>query len=394
MSSGNRLSTIVMLARGMFLTAGPLGAVGKAARYPAESLGFDVDLREATPNAIPANSAGGIAGYRFEPTGLSMLRPYVRGKNPVVLIHGLWSNPRSWTRMLQAFESDPVLQDRYQFWVFGYSTGEPILYSAYLLRQALRKARQQYDDAGTDPAFGRMVLIGYSMGGLLAKLMAQDSQSRLWELISAQSPDQLLGPPDACESLRQSFLFKPLPEVQRLVLIATPHRGSFLNQGAVPKIAARFVRHTDDLKTAHRSLLASNQPGFFRDAFRRRLATSIDQLAWEHPLLLQLHNLGIDPAVKYHSIIADLRSPPLPGGGDGVVPYKSAHLDGASSELIFQGGHLCQDHPQIIQESRRILLEHISANEFSEELAPLAVDLHPLLGELNALPMVLPAPVE
>jgi pimeloyl-ACP methyl ester carboxylesterase len=265
--------------------------------------------------------------------------------------------------MLAAFDSDPILQERYQFCAFGYSTGEPILYSAFLLRHALRQTRQQFDHAGTDPAFDRMVLIGYSMGGLLAKLMAQHSQSRLWEMISAQPPDRLVGPPVACESLRQSFIFQPLPEVQRLILIATPHRGSHLNQGAVPKIAARFIRHADDLKTAHRSLLTSNQPGFFRPAFRRGLATSIDQLEWEHPLLLELNDLGIDPAVKYHSIMADLRSPPLPGGGDGVVLYKSAHLDGASSELICQGAHLCQDHPQIIQESRRILLEHISANE-------------------------------
>jgi len=361
MNSANRLSAIVMLARAMFLTAGPLSAVGQAAKHPAEPLGCEVDHHEATPNAISAQPTGGIGGYRFEPAGLSMLRPYVRGKIPVVLIHGLWSSPRSWTRMLEAFESDSVLRERYQFWTFGYSTGEPILYSAHLLRQALREARQQFDHAGTDLAFGRMVLIGYSMGGLLAKVMAQDSQSRLWETISAQPPDRLAGPPDACESLRRSFIFKPLPEVRRLILIATPHRGSHLNQGAVPMIAASFVRHTDDLKTAHRSLLTSNQPGFFRGAFRRGLSTSIDQLKWEHPLLLELRDLGIDSAAKYHSIMTDLRDPPRPGGGDGVVPYDSAHLDGASSELIFQGGHLCQDHPEIIQECRRILLEHISA---------------------------------
>jgi len=352
-----------MLTRAMFLTAGPSGGVGQAAEYPAEALGCEVDRHDATPNTISAKPAGGIADYRFEPAGLSLLRPYVRGKIPVVLIHGLWSSPRSWTRMLEAFESDPVLQERYQFWAFGYSTGGPILYSAFLLRQALREARQQFDPADTDPAFGRMVLVGYSMGGLLAKVMAQDSQSRLWETISAKPPDQLVGPPDACESLRRSFIFKPLQEVQRLILIATPHRGSLLNQGAVPKIAARFVRHADFLKTAHRSLLISNHPGFFRGAFRRGLSTSIHQLEWEHPLLLELSELGIDPAVKYHSIMTDLRDPPRPGGGDGVVPYDSAHLDGASSELIFQGGHLCQDHPQIIQESRRFLLEHISANE-------------------------------
>jgi hypothetical protein len=41
------------------------------------------------------------------------------------------------------------------------------------------------------------------------------------------------------------------------------------------------------------------------------------------------------------------------------VPYASAHLDGAASELLIHGGHLCQDHPAVIQECRRILTEHL-----------------------------------
>jgi pimeloyl-ACP methyl ester carboxylesterase len=357
-----------MLTRAMFLTAGPGGGSGQSAKDSARALGHAIDHHEATPNAISAKLAGAVAGYRIEPAGLSLLHPYVRGKIPVVLIHGLWSSPQSWTRMLEVFNSDPVLRERYQFWAFGYSTGEPILYSAFLLRQAIQAARRQFDPAGTDPAFDRLVLIGYSMGGLLAKLMTQDSQSRLWEMISAHPPEDLVGPPDVCENLRRSFIFQPLPEIQRLIMIATPHRGSLLNQGAVPRIAGHFVRQAVDLKIAHRSLMTSNPPGFFREAFRRGLSTSIHQLEWEHPLLLQLGDLGIDPAVKYHSIIADLRDPPQPGGGDGIVPYVSAHLDGASSEFICQAGHLCQDHPQIIQESRRILLEHMSADEPSSLL--------------------------
>jgi pimeloyl-ACP methyl ester carboxylesterase len=260
--------------------------------------------------------------------------------------------------MLEAFDSDPSLRERYQFWAFGYSTGQPLLYSGYLLRRAIEEARRRFDPAATDPAFDRMVLIGYSMGGLLAKMMVQDSQSRLWETISSQHPDQLVGPPDACESLRRSFIFKPLREIRRLILIATPHRGSNLNQGAVPRIAARFVRHAGYLKTAHQSLLASNRPDFFQGSFRRGLSTSVDQLEWEHPLLLGLGDLGMNAAVKFHSIMADLNDPPRHDGSDGVVPYISAHLDGSTSELIVHGVHLCQDHPSVIGECRRILQEH------------------------------------
>ena len=63
--------------------------------------------------------------FRFEPTGLSLLRPYRRGRIPVVFLHGLWMNPSSWSPMLEILAADPSHRDRYQFWTFGYSTGGP-----------------------------------------------------------------------------------------------------------------------------------------------------------------------------------------------------------------------------------------------------------------------------
>ena len=40
---------------------------------------------------------------------------------------------------------------------------------------------------------------------------------------------------------------------------------------------------------------------------------------------------------------------------DGIVPYTSAHLDGAASETIISGGHSIQANPQTILTLRRIL---------------------------------------
>jgi pimeloyl-ACP methyl ester carboxylesterase len=313
----------------------------------------------AEPDRRPiAEPAAGIPAPRLE-AGLSSARPYVRGKIPVVLIHGLGAGPQSWARLIEGLEADPILRANYQFWTFGYPTGEPILYSALMLRRALLQARAQYDPDGSDPAFDRMVLVGHSLGGLLAKLMAQDSRSRLWETISIQPPDRLDGPAEARECLRQAFLFKPLPGVRRLIFIATPHRGSRLDRGAVRALGTRLIRHSEPVQRAHATLLASNRPDFFLHTFREGLPTSVDQLTWDHPLLLALRDAEIDPAVDYHSIIADLRDPPRAGGTDGVVPYASAHLDGVASELLIHGGHLCQDHPLVIRECRRILTEHL-----------------------------------
>jgi hypothetical protein len=262
--------------------------------------------------------------------------------------------------MIEGLQADPIIRENYQFWTFGYPTGEPVLYSASVLRRALLQAREQYDPGGSDPAFDQMVLIGHSLGGILAKLMAQDSRSRLWETISAQPSARLDGPAEARELLRQAFFFKPLPEVRRIIFIATPHRGSHLDRGALHALGSRLIRHGDHLQRAYNTLLESNGPDFFLNTFRQGLPTSVDQLTWEHPRLLALCDLGIDPVVNYHSIIADHRDPPREGGTDGVVPYASAHLEGAASELLVPGSHLCQAQHLVIRECRRILTEHLA----------------------------------
>jgi pimeloyl-ACP methyl ester carboxylesterase len=299
----------------------------------------------------------------FEPIGLSMVHPYARGKVPVVFIHGLGGTPESWARMIDWLEANPIIRDHYQLWTFGYATGEPILYSASLLRQSLHRARTQYDPAKTDAAFDRMVLIGYSMGGILAKVMAEDSRSVLWEKISSQPVEELVGPVESREVLRRAFIFNAEPEVRRVVFIATPHRGSRVDQGAIHWLGSWLNQPLDSLRKVHQSLLDSNQPGFFHKSFRQSLPSSVDQLAWEHPTLMSLFDLHVDSRVTFHSIIADVNDPPVAGGTDGFVPYASSHIDGASSELIVSSGHLCQANPLVIGECERILMENLATPE-------------------------------
>jgi hypothetical protein len=51
-------------------------------------------------------------------------------------------------------------------------------------------------------------------------------------------------------------------------------------------------------------------------------------------------------------------------GNDGVVEFKSAHLDGVASEFVVRSEHSCQEHPFTIEEVRRILLEHLASQVF------------------------------
>ncbi len=54
---------------------------------------------------------------------------------------------------------------------------------------------------------------------------------------------------------------------------------------------------------------------------------------------------------------------PPEDGNDGVVAYRSAHIDEAVSELVVRSSHSCQGNPETIEEIRRILLEHAADGE-------------------------------
>jgi pimeloyl-ACP methyl ester carboxylesterase len=260
--------------------------------------------------------------------------------------------------MVKDLEADPFVCERFQFLTFGYSAGDPIPYSAHMLRRAIGDLRDRLDPDRSNPAWDRLVLIGHSMGGLLCKMMTQDSGSKLWDLMTGSPFENLAGPEKARELLHGSMVFKPIPEVRRLIFIATPHRGSRVDRGGLEHLGSRLIRLPDPLRASHERLLARNGPDFFGERFRKGLPTSIDELEWQSPILMCLNELGLATTIKAHSIIADRRDPPRAGGSDGLVPYESAHLEGTVSESLVSSGHLCQDHPAVIREVRRILAEH------------------------------------
>ena len=129
---------------------------GKLELYAADQTstvvveGRDVPL-ELEPTAALAYQLEGapiwdfeIAGFRFADQsaifgdGLVMMHPYRPGRIPVVLVHGTASSPVRWAELFNEISNDPVVGGRYQFWLYQYNSGQPILYSAMLLRRALR----------------------------------------------------------------------------------------------------------------------------------------------------------------------------------------------------------------------------------------------------------------
>ena len=123
--------------------------------------------------------------------GVYALDPYCPGKIPVVLVQGVWSSPKVWLPMLDALRSDPQLSVAYQFWVVLYPSGYPLPLAALSLRQSLREIRQRFDPEETDAALDRMVILGKSTGGQVARMLVERSGDVLWDAIFSRPIDQV-----------------------------------------------------------------------------------------------------------------------------------------------------------------------------------------------------------
>jgi pimeloyl-ACP methyl ester carboxylesterase len=285
------------------------------------------------------------------------LQPHRPGRFPVVFVHGTYSSAGRWADMINDLVSDPKIRDRFEFWFFSYATGNPIPYSALRLRETLEEAVSQLDPEGNDPALRNMVVVGHSQGGLLAKMIAIDTGSRLWDGISRRPLDELRLEAEARELLRRAFFIEPLASVRRVIFIATPHRGSYLAEYSLARVVGGLVRLPFDLLSITGDIVTNNPDALRFDPRRQRFG-SIYGMTPGSSLITALADIPVAPGITSHSIIAVAGDGPVEEGSDGVVRYASAHINGVKSERVVRSGHTIQGHPEAVLEVRRILLEH------------------------------------
>jgi hypothetical protein len=212
----------------------------------------------------------------------------------------------------------------------------------------------------------RMVLVGHSMGGILSKMMSQDSGTALWDAVITVPRDRFKAPSDLRQSLDRALIFERLPFVSRLVFIATPHRGSPIADSKFGQFIADRIRLPDKMDERIALIEALNGPDAVSRELRGHTINSVTGLRTDSPILASLDSIKIHRSVPYHSII------PLIDGvmdTDGVVEYRSSHLEGANSELIVPGTHTSQEDPAVTRELYRILDLHLRTTELPTPLA-------------------------
>ena len=307
---------------------------------------------------------GRLTGLLAERPPLVSTTPYRRGLVPVVFVHGTASSPIRWAELYNRLQADSEIRSRFQFWFFSYDSDNPIALSALRLREALGGAVAQLDPEGKDPALRRIVLIGHSQGGLLVKMQSIHSGDRLWDAVSRKPLDELRLSDESRELIRRGMFVEPLPEVSRVIFIATPQRGSFLAARRGIANLLRWLTHLPGQITAlsgdiARNLDAARSPFF---------PTAVDNMAPGHPFILGLQEIPVASSIEAHSIIAVKGTGPAEEGNDGVVEYTSAHIEEVESELVVRSPHSCQGNPHTMEEVRRILRLHAGLTTAVEPL--------------------------
>ena len=308
----------------------------------------------------------------------------------------------------------PILENRYQI--------QTLINSTYQQTDPQGKNRASKNSVIISHSMGgvisRMMLSDDNLANNLDALEDKD----LLENSSKQQIDDRLKQTFANDELRNRFELHTLPQVDTAIFLSSPFQGTDYADRWFTRALRRIVylpvglvkTVTDNLATlAIQGDLAQNPLGALY------LQNGASQLSDKSSFIQLTKDININDRITYHSIIAnndaditkglaqmqpggaridlsqeileeknsesdrtndspepasDTSNEPLIAAvtvdedisqaltkqlSDGIVPYTSAHLEGAASETIINGGHSIQENPQTVLTLRRILHEQL-----------------------------------
>ena len=341
----------------------PTASVEGKTRPLAANFSAPISYYKPPSNLALVGLVGGFEAKHYPAQiGLYLLQPYDPDRIPLVFVHGLFSTPWTWVQTINGLQADPEIRKHYQFWVFAYPTGYPILYSALRLRQELARVDQAY------PNHKPYVVVGHSMGGMLTHDQVVTVTQAMWDKAMGDAARNIFAQNSSDSLIARATTFRPNPRIKRVVFICTPHRGSDMASGGLGKIAISLINLPGQLASVMKDSLSSGE--LLQLTGSKRLPNSVWGLKPTNPALPVINEARID--VPYHSIIGDRGKDHCPNCTDGVVAYWSSHLDGAQSETIVPGPHGSCELPQTIAELDRILRLHLGIKSTSKPAATVA----------------------
>lgn len=291
---------------------------------------------------------------------LARLQPYDPNKIPLLCIHGLGDSQATWAPMIESLRADPVVRQHYQIWFFSYASGYPYPASAAFLRKQLDLINSRYPD------HKKIVVVGHSMGGMIARTLITDSGMNLWDAVYDRPPAEMPFSAETRQLMTEALIFEHRPEISRVIFASPSHRGADMATSFFGKMGSKMIGGPKNLLKGDDSALSQAKPTEGGEHLKK-MPNSIDFLNPENRFVNNLAKLPLAPGIPYHTIIGDRGKGgnldhTKPVSSDGIVPYWSSHLDGAQSEVIIPSGHWTNQHPQGIAEVRRILRLHVGVN--------------------------------
>jgi len=293
--------------------------------------------------------------------GIFLLDDYDPRKKPLVMIHGLGSSPLMWAGLSNAIWGDEVLRSHYQVWHVVYQTNAPLLVTRLRVQEYLDAAWETLDPEHDDFARSNMVLVGHSLGGVVARMLCADSGDVLWDAAFVTDANRMRADASDLAVVDQTFHFTAYPGVGRAIFLAAPHRGSPAAMRWYGRLARVLVgRRSPEIQSLRRVAQANPQSvkAELLDPYVHGWVNSISTLQSEQPVRAAGERLMPREGIAYHTIAGAL--PRYDFESDGVVPVTSTLLDGAQSTLVVRHGHDLQESSEALAEVSRILHDDVA----------------------------------
>ncbi|MGJ8655071.1 MAG: esterase/lipase family protein [Akkermansiaceae bacterium] len=318
-------------------------------KHQGQALAYQPKLVMNYINDLPGNSTLSIKGL-IKPNkydkhqGFYLAEPYDKKRIPIIMIHGLISSPETFMDMAETINADPELRKKYQIWYYFYPTGTPWIVTSSEFRKSYRNLIQTIDPNHNDSNIRKTIIIGHSMGGLIARVSLSQPKEILHQAYLGDAhPSDIFSASEQAK-IHDYFHYSPLTEPAKVIYLATPHRGSKIADGLIGWFAIKIItipsfilQQTADVLTLGQ-LAGNNLP----DHTKKLLSTgesSVNQLQPSNPSLIALNRMPLRKNIASYSIIGDIGKPILELETDGVVSYHSAHLNFSKAEFIVPANH-------------------------------------------------------
>jgi hypothetical protein len=303
-------------------------------------------LRDARidQSAFAALLDGNKPGYDYGIFSPGPIRP---DRRPILMIHGLNSSPMIWLKLSHAIYKDPILAANYQVWHAFYPSGAPPFFNAMRLRHDVDEMRTQLQNTVGLSAETPMVVIGHSMGGIIAKTFIINSGMTLWDETFLFRPDAWPGKDKDLQRYRDVFLFNARQDVDSVFFLDTPHHGAEVAEAWYSRLASKLITIPEMFARLNRKLFQRIRIETVTPQMQPYLQdggpNSVQVLSPQHPLLRKIATLPYQRPV--YSVVGSDSQPycydekACAQLSDSVVPFFSAHEPRAEAQIIVPSQH-------------------------------------------------------